>query len=78
MYQYRITIDGSTGPVQSDYPGAQWSAATQVCEDRGLPATFERRLITDIDILPLLVDPAGYITIGSRVVCPWQTIAAMR
>jgi hypothetical protein len=78
MYQYRITVDGTTGAITSEYPGALWTDATDHCEDRGLAATFERRLVTDLDILDMLVDTTGYIKLGARVACPWEVLAEMR
>lgn len=76
--QYRITVEGQSSGVLSTYPGAQWATAAENCEARGLNATFERRLITDLDILDLVPNAQGYIRIGNRVACPWEVIAEMR
>lgn len=77
MYQYRITVDGAPSPITNAYPGQRWAAIADTCEERGLPATFERRLVTDPDILDLVSDTAGYIKLGNRVACPWETIAVL-
>lgn len=78
MYQYRITVSGTSSGVLDKYPGAQWTKTTDHCEDRGLLATLERRLVTDADILELLTDATGYIKLGNRIVCPWEIMAEMQ
>lgn len=78
MYQYRLTVNGSVGAVLNTYPGDQWSRIADVCEERGLCAIFERRLITDTEILDLVCDTTGYIKIGAKVACAWEIMAEMR
>lgn len=78
FYQYRITVEGATSGVLDGYPGLQWTNTTDHCEDRGLIATLERRLVTDADILELLTDATGYKKLGNRVVCPWEIVAEMK
>jgi hypothetical protein len=78
MYQYRITVNGTQAPITSEYPGAKWTITTDHCEDRGLPATLERRLITDLEILDMLIDTTGYMKLGNRVACPWEVLAEMK
>lgn len=77
MYQYRITVNQQQGKITDMYPGEQWSYVAQAIEDRGGYAIFERRLITDKDILPLLSDSRGFITLKDKVVCPWEDLAVM-
>lgn len=74
--QYRITVNGQSSGVLDAYPGDRWNAAAPLYEERGMRATFERRLITDLDILDLVEDTTGYIRIGDRVACPWEVIAS--
>lgn len=74
--QYRITVGGQSSGVLDVYPGERWNAAAPTYEERGLCAVFERRLITDLDILELVEDTRGYVRIGDRVVCPWEIIAS--
>lgn len=76
-YQYRITVNGSIGPVLTTYPGEHWSHVATCSEDRGLTATLERRLVTDTSILELLTDATGYLKLGNTVLCPWETQGAM-
>lgn len=78
MNQYRITVEGQSSGVLSTYPGAQWASVAENCEARGLNATFERRLITDLGILDLVSHGQGYVRISDRVACPWEIIAEMR
>lgn len=78
MMQYRITVNGSMGAVLDAYPGKQWARAAEVCESRGLPATFERRLVTDRAILEMVGDAPGYTRLGDRVLCPWEILAEIR
>ena len=75
-YQYRITVNGSQGEILDHIPDERWSLICEVMEQRGQYAKLERRLITTHDILPLLVDPTGYIKLNDNVVvCPWQILA---
>lgn len=76
--QYRITVDSCTGPILSHYPGEQWARVAEACEERGMAARFERRLVTDMGILDLIPDTTGYIKVGKLVACPWETIAEMK
>lgn len=77
-YQYRLKVNGATGPVLDTYPGEQWSKVAEVIDARGGTAAFERRLVTDHDILPLLTDPTGYLDLSEDIiVCPWEIIAGM-
>lgn len=78
MNQYRITVEGSRTPPLDIYPAERWAAIAEACEDRGLGARFERRLITDPEILDLVDDTTGYIRLGSQVLCPWETIALFK
>jgi hypothetical protein len=76
-YQYRITANGSTGPVLDAYPGQWWAQIAEVCENRGGQAILERRLITTADILPLLADRSGWMELGAQVVSPWEILAQL-
>ena len=77
-FQYRLKVNGATSPILDIYPGEQWTRICEVIDQRGGVATFESRLITDHDILPLLTDPTGYIKLNDNVVvCPWEIIAGM-
>ena len=77
-YQYRLTVNGATGSILDEYPKEQWSRIAEVIDSRGGIATFERRLITDHDILPMLTDPTGFIKLSDNVVvCPWEVLAGM-
>lgn len=75
---YRITVDNCIGPVLNSYPADQWARVAEACEERGMYARLERRLVTDAGILELVEDTTGYIHIGARVLCPWEIIAEMR
>jgi len=77
MNNYRVTVEGQQGPVLNAYPGEQWARVADACEERGLTARLERRLVTDTGILELIEDTTGYIQLGARVLCPWETIAEM-
>ncbi len=77
-YQYRLTVNGVTSKILDEYPKEQWSRTAEVVDTRGGIATFERRLITNHDILPMLTDPTGYIKLNDNVVvCPWEVLAGM-
>jgi len=73
--QYRITVNNSQGNITENYPGDQWSLIAEHQEERGYHAIFERRLITDESILPLLTDSKGYLNLKGKVICPWEIIA---
>jgi hypothetical protein len=75
MMQYRITFNGTEGPITEHIDSERWSRCVDVAEQRGLYARLERRLITDRDILPLLEDPKGYMQIDNLVICPWEILA---
>jgi hypothetical protein len=78
MYQYKITVNGNQGNITDIYPYKQWSRITIVEDERGINAKFERRLITDTEILNMVENTKGYIKIGDKVVCPWVTIAEFK
>jgi hypothetical protein len=46
-YQYRITVNDSTGPILDENPAEQWSKAAQYIEDRGGICTLHRRFVSD-------------------------------
>lgn len=75
-YQYRMTVDGVVGTIQTTYPGDHWSLVAQTCEDRGLCATLERRLVTDASILDF-GDIGPHMRLGDKVVCSWDLIAEL-
>jgi hypothetical protein len=77
MFQYRVTVNGNIGKVVDKYPSEQWARVAETCEERGYCAKLERRLITDTEILDLVVDNTGYMKLGNRVACPWEVIAEM-
>lgn len=78
-YQYRLKVNGAIGPIMNTYPGEQWTKIASAIDDRGGIATFERRLITGSDILPMLTDPTGFIKLKDNVViCPWETMAQLQ
>lgn len=76
-HQYRITLEGSTGPILDTQPAEQWSRIAEVCETRGLTAQLDRRTISDPDLLPLLTNPAGYVLLGQVLISPWEPFAQM-
>lgn len=78
FYQYRITVEGATSGVLDGYPGLQWANTTEQCEERGLIAKLERRLVTDASILELVEDITGYMRVGNRYACPWEILAEMK
>ncbi len=75
-YQYRMTVDGVVGKVQATYPGDHWALVSQSCEDRGLVATLERRLVTDVSILDF-GDIGPHMRLGDKVVCGWDVVAEL-
>ncbi len=78
-YQFQIEFNGTRGPILADCPSAQWTHIREtVLEPRGGLARLWRRLITDTEILPLLTDPTGYITLrNGTVIGPWQIFAEL-
>lgn len=77
-YQYRFRVNGTTGNTTEKYDGAKWTHICETAEQHGFDAFFDRRLVTDMDILPLLGDDrTGYIVLENDglVVCPWDNIA---
>lgn len=75
-YQYRIKVNDVTSQSLNEYPNEKWSVIGDTIEARGGKATLERRLITDSDILPMLTDTTGFITLKNNiVVCPWEIFA---
>lgn len=77
-WQYRLKVNGATGPILDTYPGEQWTKICEVIDNRGGTATFERRLITEHDILPMLTDTTGFMKLDDNiVVCPWEVLAGM-
>ena len=77
MYQYRITVQSAQGPITEHYDASKWSIICETCEERGLYAKLERRLVVDGEILLMVSDPTGYIRLNSgSVVCPWEILAA--
>lgn len=74
-YQYRVTVNGSQGETVLHIP-ENWSQICDVSEARGWYSKLERRLVTDPGILPLLVDPTGYVQVDENtVICPWEILA---
>jgi hypothetical protein len=79
IYHYRITVDGTVGPITTIYPGTTWATAAEVAEERGLHAVFERRLVTDADILELLENPPRVMRVGpGRIAMPWEVFAEVQ
>ncbi|KKL99682.1 hypothetical protein LCGC14_1812000 [marine sediment metagenome] len=77
-YQYRITVEAQVGKILDKLPSEQWEFALHVCEERGMIAKLEWRLITDEGILPLLEDARRFIKLkDGRVICPWEILAGM-
>jgi len=74
-WQYRITVDGTQGAITENHPSEQWTRIAENQENRGYTATFEKRLITDETILPLLSDTKGYLNLKGKVICPWELVA---
>jgi hypothetical protein len=77
MYQYRITVNNTVGAVVSTPMFAEWARAAEACEERGMPARLERRLVTDLDILDFFGGdmPAGWMRLGARIVTNWEVFA---
>lgn len=76
-YQYRITLNDNQYPITDEHPGDQWSIIAANQEERGYHAILERRLITDESILPMLENPAGYLNLKGKVICPWEIRAEL-
>jgi len=77
-YQYRITVESQVGKILDSLPSKQWEYALDVCEERGMIAKLEWRLITDESILPLLTYIDGFIKLKDGIViCPWEIMAGM-
>jgi hypothetical protein len=75
-YQYRVTVQDAVGPILSHYDADRWSQTVAVCEERGLYAKIERRLLTDAQFVKLIGNPPGYICLpNGRAVCPWIILA---
>lgn len=74
--QYRITVNGSQGEITDHIDNQRWEKICDVCEDRGLYAKLERRLITDKTILQMIEDKTGYMELDENtVICPWDILA---
>jgi hypothetical protein len=76
-YQYRIIYNGADSGVLDEYPAERWDKICRVMDNRGGKAVFYRRLITDADILPWLIDTTGYIKNDDMVICPWEVLAGV-
>lgn len=81
-HQYRITVNGSQSDITNDYASIteRWSRIAERLEARGGVAVLETRLVTDRDIMALVVDPRGYIQVNDEngnpiTVCPWHDLA---
>ena len=77
QYQYRITVNDQQH-ITDNYPGEQWERIAQVQEERGFNAKLERRLITDVSILPMLENAKGYLKLKGKVICPWEVLAELQ
>lgn len=75
MFQYRISIGDAQGVILDVYPQEQWERIAPIVVERGGRAILERRLVTTVDILPMLTCAVGYVRAGSVVVCPWEIFA---
>jgi hypothetical protein len=77
-HQHRLTVNGNVGRITNDYPGEQWE---RICQnsDRVTEAVWEERLVTDTDILPMLADTTGWITLDDgTVISPWEAKAELK
>lgn len=81
QYHYRITMDGGTPKFFYIYPSTEWSRVAEVCEERGLPARFERRMVCRAEGFSLEewgLEDSGALRVGNNILFPWETWAEMR
>ena len=76
-YQYRIIVNDCEGEVGNASVMDRWESIAASIEERGYTAELQRRLVTNISILPMLSNPDGYKSIGKMVICPWETWAML-
>ncbi len=79
MYQYRLTVNGSSH-IHKKYPSEQWEKIFEQSEFRGgIEAKLEQRLLTNKVILKMVENTKGFIVIGdSLVACPWDVLAEIK
>jgi len=75
-YQYRVSVDGTVGAIIDQLP-PHWGRIAEAAEERGVPAILERRLVTDVSILPSLTCARGWIILGQTVISPWDVLASV-
>jgi len=77
MIQRRVTFNGTTSPITAESVSEKWTGITNVVEERGGSATLECRLVIDYDpdFLDGLTDKSGYITLGGKIISPWEVQA---
>ena len=73
-YQYRVTVNGTQGPIEA-YPGEKWTRIGDMIEERGGKATLERRFVTDKTFLEF--KPDNVIVLGEKVITRWSIVAEL-
>ena len=75
LKQWRITVNGSTGPV-IDNPATistNWADIAAMLDARAGKATLETRILfPDLTILDLLQDRTGWLNLKGKALSPWS------
>ena len=74
MKQYRLTVNGSRGPVLSEYPEDQWNKIADFIESRGGSAILECR---DVQKADQDTDTGVYHVIKNIAFTDWMILASL-